>query len=143
MKPYVIKELASYFDKELQKRIPLTILPTGGLVYQNYLVKRLENDNWGVFNIHNKDMKNQYYTRSCALMAAKFYSHRAFTKSDEVKDLDDNYWSNYSDSLIFKHNLSSAPSTTYPIILTRLEESQHLSSFYRAKIFIMFRHTFG
>ena len=43
-----IKELANYFDQELQKKLPINILPNGILSYKNFLVKPLSNNKWGV-----------------------------------------------------------------------------------------------
>ena len=66
-----IKELAYYFDEELEKKLPIRLLPDGNLIYHSYIIKHLSNGKWGVFNIKTKDMKNQYYLKSCALIAAK------------------------------------------------------------------------
>lgn len=137
-----IKELADYFDQELQTKLPIKILPNDALGYNNFLIKRLSNGNWGVFNALNKDLINQYYLKSCALMAAKFYSHRQHIKCHEIKDLDNNYWSNYSDSLIFKNIIKTAPDEKYLIILTRLEESTNQSDYYKKIISRLFKHTF-
>jgi hypothetical protein len=137
-----IKELAKYFDEELQSSLPITILPNGALGYKNFLVKQLPNSNWGVFNVGNTDLVNQYYLKSCALMAAKFYNHKQVVKCYEVKDLDDGYWSNYSDSIIFKNNLVKVNDDKYQILLTRLEESSYQAKLYQNKISVLFKWTF-
>ena len=112
-KKAVIKELAAYFDQELQANLPITILPNGALGYKNFLVKQLPNKNWGVFNVANHDLVNQYYLKTCALMSAKFYNHRQIDKCHEIKDLDNRYWSNYTDAMMFKHNIEKVNSITY------------------------------
>jgi hypothetical protein len=137
-----IKELAYYFDTELQKQLPISLLPNGSLVYKDFLVKELQNGNWGLFNIQTKDLINQYYLKSCALIAAKSYSSRQFKKCFEIKELDNGYWSNYSDTLIFKQNLKSVKEDRYAILETRLEESTHQSTVYKHKIYSLFKLTF-
>jgi len=136
-----IKELADYFDQELQTKLPIKILPNGALGYNDFLVKKLPNGDWGVFNVLNKDLINQYYLKSCALMAAKFYNHRQFAKCHEIKELDNRYWSNYSDTLIFKNTIDIS-SEKYHILLTRLEESTYQSDHYQKIISRLFKHTF-
>lgn len=139
----VIKELATYFDQELQANLPITILPNGALGYKNFLVKQLPNGNWGVFNVDNHDLINQYYLKTCALMAAKFYNHRQISKCYEIKDLDNHYWSNYTDTMMFKHNINNVDSDKYPILLTRLEESNFQAELYKNKISVLFKWTFA
>lgn len=137
-----IKELAEYFDKELQMKLPIVLLPNGDLVYKNFLIKKLANNNWGVFNSVNKDLKDQYHLKSCALMAAKAYNHKHFNRCNEIKLLDNNYWSNYSDNLIYKNIIKNTSDEKYPIILTRLEESEFQTCKYKIKISKMFKNTF-
>ena len=33
------------------------------MVYKNFLVKQLDNMNWGMYNIESKDLINQYYLK--------------------------------------------------------------------------------
>lgn len=137
-----IKQLASYFDDELQRKLPIYVLPNGALLYKNFLIKQLPNKNWGIFNTENKDMINQYHMRSCALMAANAYHHRYFNKCSEIKDLDNNYWSNHTDLLISKNYLKSSPDDKYPILLTKLEECDYRASLYKHRISKLFKNTF-
>lgn len=137
-----IKDLAYYFDKELQRQLPISLLPNGSLVYEDFLVKQLYNGNWGLYNIKSKDLINQYYLKSCALIAAKSYSNRQFKRCSEIKELDNGYWSNYSDTMIFKRNLTSVSSDRFTILETRLEESTHQSTVYKHKIYSLFKLTF-
>ena len=56
----VIKEFSEYFDDELQRTLPISVLPDGSLVYKNFLIKQLDNINWGLYNIHSKDLINDF-----------------------------------------------------------------------------------
>ena len=138
-----IKELASYFDKDLQATLPVSILPDGGLLYKNFLVKQLKNKNWGVYNLENNDLKNQYYLKSCALMAAKAFHHLQFNRCSEIKSLDDRYWSCYSDTLFFKNNIAKTTDDKYEILLSRLEESNFQSELQKYRIYRLFKCTFS
>ena len=44
-----IKELAEHFQHELDTKLPVTVLPDGGIVYENYLVKQNKEGNWALY----------------------------------------------------------------------------------------------
>jgi hypothetical protein len=75
-------------------------------------------------------------------MAAKFYNHRQYNRCHEIKELDNSYWFNYSDTLIFKNMIDKLPDEKYLIVLTKLEESTNQSEYYKKIISRMFKHTF-
>lgn len=139
----VIKEFAEYFDQELKATLPLSVLPDGSLVYKNLLVKQLDNQYWGVYNIISKDLINDYYLKSCALIAAKEYSHRHYEKYQNIKFLDNKYASVTTDATIFKNNIELiTDDERFHVMLTRLEESNAQSQYYRQLILTMFRNSF-
>jgi hypothetical protein len=138
-----ITKFASYFDQELQATLPISILPDGSLVYKNFLVKQLENTYWGIFDIISKELINEYFLKSCALIAAKEYNHRQFSKYHAVKLLDDKYASSSNDQIIFSHNINlTSDPEKYAIMLTRLEESTAISQYYQKLILSLFRQSF-
>jgi hypothetical protein len=138
-----ITKFASYFDQELQATLPISILPDGSLVYKNFLVKQLDNTYWGLFDIISKELINEYFLKSCALIAAKEYNHRQFGKYQSVKLLDDKYASSSNDQVIFTHNITLInDAEKYAIMLTRLEESTALSHYYQKLILSLFRQSF-
>lgn len=137
-----IKELANYFDQELHQILPLKVLANGSLIYKNHFVKKLHNNNWGVFNVLSNDLKEQYHLKSCAVMAAKAFNNKNYNRCNELKLLDNNYWSNYNNSLLYKNILPSVSDEKYQIILTKLEESIYQVDTSKNKIYKMFKHTF-
>jgi hypothetical protein len=142
-KTKVIKELAGHFDKELQTHLPITVLPNGVIVYKEYAIKKMPNSNWGIFNLHNKDLVDQYFLKSCALMAAKALSTTNIEKANSIKLLDNRYWANYTDSLVFKHNLKLAKDLDkYLILLNRMEHCNDQVDYYKGEISRMFRWSF-
>jgi hypothetical protein len=139
----IIKEFANYFDQELQTTLPISVLPDGSLLYKDFLVKQLDNTYWGVYNILSRDLINEYFLKSCALMAAKEYNYRHYEKYQTVKLLDSKYASATNDVNVFKHNIGLVTDNEkYEIMLTRLEESNTLSQQYRHMILKLFRQSF-
>ena len=139
----IIKEFADYFDQELQTTLPISVLPDGSLLYKDYLVKQLDNTYWGVYNILSKELINEYYLKSCALIAAKEYNFRHYEKYQSVKLLDSKYASATNDATVFRHNITLVTDNErYKIMLTRLEESSTLSHHYQRMILKLFRQSF-
>ena len=139
----IIKEFAGYFDQELQTTLPISVLPDGSLLYKDFLVKQLDNTFWGVYNILSKDLINEYFLKSCALIAAKEYNNRHYEKYQSVKLLDSKYASATNDTTIFNHNIDLVTdSEKYYVMLTRLEESTALSQYYKQLILRLFRQSF-
>jgi hypothetical protein len=139
----MIKEIASYFDQELQATLPISVLPDGSLVYKDFLVKQLDNSYWGVYNIISKDLINEYFLKSCALVAAKAYNNRQYARYHNVKLLDSKYASVSTDYIIFKNNIDLiTDDEKYAIMLTRLEESNSLTHHYQELILRLFRQSF-
>jgi len=139
----IIKEFASYFDQELQSTLPLAVMPDGSLVYKNFLVKQLDNMNWGMYNIDSKDLINQYHLKSSALIASKAYNYRQYEKYYEINELDKKYAVLSNDTIVFKHNIElTSDAEKYAILLTRLEESVSQFQFYQTLILRLFRQSF-
>lgn len=139
----VIKEIAGYFDQELQTTLPLSVMPDGSLVYNDFLVKRLDNENWGMYNLITKDLINEYYLKSSALIASKAYNHRHYAKYYEINDLDRKYAVLSNDNLVFKHNLDLVTEADkHEVLLTKFEENTLQYKYYKKLILRLFRQTF-
>ncbi len=139
----VVAQLANQLDKELSANLPVTVLPNGSIVYKNYIVKQLANSNWGVYNRINKDLVEQFFLKSCALMGAKAHSLTQVEKFLEIKRLDNRYWASYCDTMIYKNNIKNAVELDrYLILLTKLEHSTTLTEHFKEEISRMFRWSF-
>lgn len=142
-KKRVIRELAEQFDIELNKQLPITLLPNGDTVYKNYIVKQLPSGNWGLYNFKTKELVDQFFLKSCALMAAKAYNYVQMRRFKEIKTLDSRYWANYCDSQVYKHNIKiTKDNDRYLILLDRLAHSQSQVGQYKAEISRMFKSSF-
>jgi len=142
-KAKVIQELVTAFEQDLKKTLPISIQPDGSVVYKDYYIKEVANGNWGLFNLATKNLIEEFYLKTSALMGAKYYNEVKLEKYFSVKHLDNRYWANYTDSLIYGKNMKSAKDfNRYQILLNRYEHSTFLSSHYKEEISKMFRWCF-
>lgn len=138
-----VQELAEQFQDELNRKLPVTVLPDGGIVYKDYLVKQTKDGNWALYNYKQSHFVDQFFLKTCALMAAKAYSLTKIEQYFEIKRLDTQYWANHSDTRVFKNNIKTAKEfERYLILLNRLEESTIKERFYKEEISKMFKWTF-
>ena len=142
--PKVIKELAAHFEEDLKKSLPIVVHPNGAITYENYGIIKLPSDNWGLFDLHSKDLINQFYLKTCAIMAAKAYNSTKLEKFFEIKRLDNRYWAFYCDHQIYKENITKTKEfSRYMILLNKLEYSQEKADYYKSEISRMFKFTFA
>ena len=106
-KTAVIKELASQFEAELNKSMPVTLRKDGSLLYKNYVIKQNNNNNWALYYDGSNESIDEFYLRTCALMGAKAYQSTDLTRYFEIKRLDNKYWASYSDNQVYKKNIKS------------------------------------
>jgi len=142
-KKQVVKELAEHFQAELDRKLPVTVLPDGSTVYKDFLVKQNTTGNWELYNYKSRTLIEQYFLKSCALMGAKAYSTTSLDTFFEVKRLDNKYWSNYSDNQTYRKNIKSAKELDrYIILLNKLEDSEQKTQHYKEAISRMFKWSF-
>jgi hypothetical protein len=139
----VIQEIAGQFEADLNKTLPIAIQPDGSVVYKKYIIRQTSLGNWGVYNIQSRDMVDQYYLKTSALMAAKAYMSANLTKFFEIKRLDTKYWASFSDLQTYKHNIKLAKDfDRFQILLNKLEHSQFQTEHFKEEISKMFRWSF-
>ena len=103
----LFNKFTEYFEQELDDNLPVLILPDKSLMYKKYLIKLIKNNNWGVFDINSGDLIEQYYLKSCALIAANAYFQLNFEKFNLIKQLDNQYWSNYFNIKVLENSIKS------------------------------------
>ena len=142
-KQKVIKQLAEQFETDLNKSLPITVQPNGTIVYKDYFIKPSKTGNWGVYHLASKDLISEFHLKSCALMAAKAHSKIDLNKFAEIKILDNKYWSNYYNTIVYGHNIKNTKDyDRYCIMLTRLEHSKALADHFKSRISTMFTWSF-
>jgi hypothetical protein len=142
-KTAVIKELASQFEAELNKSMPVTVRKDGSLLYKNYVIKQNNNNNWALYYNGSNESIDEFYLRTCALMGAKAYQNTDLTRYFEVKRLDNKYWASYSDNQVYKKNIKTAKdSERFMILLNKLEDSEVQATHFKEAISRMFKWSF-
>ena len=137
------KELAAQFEKELESQYPVHVMPNGNIVYKDFVVKETKQGNWALCNYKSQALIEQFYLKTCALMAAKAYYNIQLSKFSEIKHLDSRYWSSHMDVHVFKQNIKTAKEfERYLILLNRLEDAENKERFYRDEISRMFKLSF-
>ena len=139
-----LKRLAESLDMEFNKSLPLVPLPDGSIAYKDYIVKQ---NKQGLYCLYRKgtgpDVHGQFNLKTCALVAAKALAETNLNKFNEVKRLDNTYWSNHYRSTVYQHNLKATKDfERYLILLNKLEDSTWKASHYREEISRMFRWSF-
>lgn len=142
--PKLIKELVTHFEADLAKSLPIAVQPDGNIVYKNYYVKKLNNENWGLFRLGTHDYIEEYYLRTSALLGAKYYNVTNLEGFFKVKRLDNRYWSNYSNTLIYESNIKRTKDfSRYLVLLDKLENSKQHAEQYKEEISRLFKWSFA
>jgi uncharacterized membrane protein len=138
-----IKDLAEQLSHEFDIRLPVNVLPNGDIVYKEYIIKKIVTGNWGVFDLRHRELKDQFYLKTCALMAAKAYNSININKYNEIKQLDSQYWASHTDLQVYKKNIKTAKEfERFVILLNKLEETDIKHQHLRDKISTMFKWSF-
>lgn len=139
----VIKELASQFEQELNKTLPISIQPNGSIVYKHYLIKTNKQGNWAIYKPGVIDPVGIFYLKTSALMAARAYDKNDLNKVFEIERMDTDYRNNHTDSLVYANNIKKAKDFgRFMVLLNRLEYSQERTAHFQDKISKMFKWSF-
>jgi len=139
-----IKALAATLDVEFKNIIPLVPLPNGAVAYKEYIVKQTRTGSWGIFTKNTgPDCHGEFNLKSCALIAAKALSLVHLEKFNEVKLLDNRYWSNHYRSTVYEYNIKRTKDyERYLILLNKLEDSKWKAQNYKEEISKLFHWSF-
>jgi len=142
-KTKVIKELATQFEEDFKKTLPIAILSNGNIVYKQYIIKSNEQGDWVITKPSVIDPIETFYLKTSALMAAKAYDRNDLNKMFEIKQMDTEYRNNHTASLIFANNIKKAKDFgRYVVLLNKLEYSQERTEHFKEKISKMFKWSF-
>jgi hypothetical protein len=132
----VAKKLEKFLD-EVNDLMPLAILKDGGVAYKNYIIKKDKDATWTLYRIQNqtKIFIEVFNLKSSALLAAEYHRTNRIDLLIEIKIIDEHYWSNYSDSLIFKELYKKTKDLVKrDLYLWRGELTSDRANYYRNKI---------
>jgi hypothetical protein len=141
----IAKQLENFLEEELQKNIPVSVLPDKSIAYKNYRVKPKAD---GSFDLHyggiGFERLEKFNLKACALMAAKRHDRVQMEGFKEIIDLDRKYWSNYADTKYFEQKIKITKDIEkYCILHSRLDLSKHRAENYKEKIQSLFKMSFA
>ena len=139
----LIKELASHFEDDFNAKLPIAIQPNGDIVYKDYFIRKTAQSNWALHNLHNGDKVEEFFLKTCALMAAKAYQAINLRKFNEIKYLDNQYRANYMQVIVFRNIMKKSPDfERYQILLNKFELSNARAEHFKAEISQQFKWSF-
>lgn len=137
-----VKELKKYIEREIQNNLPVTVLADKSIVYKKYRIKHSKSS-WELTYVYSGDIIEKFYTKSSALLAAKFYDHYDFSKYINIKDLDRKYYNNLADVEIYTDQIKRTSNIEKKdILINRKELSEQRISLYRDEIAVQFKNEF-
>ena len=142
-KPNITK-LADVLDIEFKKIIPLIPLPDGSVAYKDYIIKKNKDGTWCIYSKQTTAYSHgEFNLQTCALVAAKALSQMQLQRFNEIKSLDNKYWSNFYRTSVYQHNIKLAKDNDrYMILLNKLEDSTWKANHYKEEISKLFRWAF-
>jgi uncharacterized protein involved in propanediol utilization len=142
-KAKVIKELATQFEEDFKKTLPISIQPNGSIVYKQYLIKLNKQNDWCIHKPGVLDPLGTFYLKTSALMATRAYDKNDLNKMFEIKRLDTDYKNNHTDTLVYANNIKKAKDFgRFMVLLNKLEYSQERTAHFQDKISKMFKWSF-
>jgi hypothetical protein len=114
------------------------------VAYKDYIIKQTKTGSWGIFIKRTaNDCHGEFNLKTCALIAAKALAGMRLQQYNEIKSLDNKYWSNYYRSTVYQHNIKTAKDLErYLILLNKLEDSTWKANHYKDEISKLFRWAF-
>ena len=136
------KQLENFLEEEVKKTMPLAILPDNSLVYKRYKIKQNKKGTWNLSYLGG-DFIEEFKIKTTATLAAKFYDRDNFTRYNEVKMLDVQYWTNSTDASIFKYRRENTKDYDKRDLYTwRWEIADSRAKHYKELISRMFKANF-
>jgi hypothetical protein len=101
-----IDKAVDKFDKILsgvRDSMPIVELKDGSVCFENYIIKRNNKGMYDLIQIGKRQRRNieSFYQKTSALISAKNHRKNDIMGIARIKDIDQRYWSNHSDSLLY------------------------------------------
>jgi hypothetical protein len=141
-KTKLIKELATHFEEDLKSALPITVKKNGDVLYKDYTVEKNSFENWSLLN-QGKSQIEQFFLKTSAIMAAKAWDRNDMQRFHSIKALDTNYWTNYTENLVYKKNIKKTKEfDRFMILLNKLEDSELKATYFKDEISKTFKRSF-
>lgn len=137
------KQLEHFLNEEFKKELPIAILPDKSVVYKNYKIKKDHEGNWTLKYVNTGDFIETFRTKTCALLASKFYDKNDLVKYNSVRMLDTKYWSSSTDTVFFKEKLQRTKDfEKKDLFFCRFDIANARAKYYKDEISRMFKTHF-
>lgn len=136
------RKLESFLDEELRKNVPLVVLEDKTILYKRFKISQNKFNMWNLSHL-NGDLIDTFKLKTSAILAAKHYSTDRFNEYNEIKILDSLYWTNSTDSDIFKQRYyESKDLEKKELYLCRWDLTRARTNHYRKEISSKFSRAF-
>jgi hypothetical protein len=140
---YQAERLERFLEEEFTKKLPILVLPDKSIIYKQFKIKENKHKIWDLRWAKTGDKLDSFYTKTSALLAAKFYLTSNHTRYNEVKHLDLTYWNNSVDASFFKYRLNTARDFNQKdLFFCRYDLAKERSKVAQGKITQMFKYNF-
>jgi|688.fasta_scaffold697999_2 hypothetical protein len=137
-----VKDFKRYAEQEVDKSLPVKILPDNSLIYKNFRIKKVK-EKWTVNYTKSSDIIDEFYTKTGALLGAKFYNTNNLSKFTAIKDLDRKYYYTLSEIDIYRELIKHTQDfTKKEILYSRYDVAEHRSKVYKEQIASEFKTHF-
>jgi hypothetical protein len=136
------RTLENFLEDEFKNRTPLLILKDKSVIYKKMKVKQSKNNKWALRHISGCEI-DEFYLKTTATIAAKYYSDGNFSKLNELKMLDFQYWQCAFDEEMFKDKIKSTKDLEkLDIYVARWDLAKSRAELYRKQVSSLFRLAF-
>jgi hypothetical protein len=135
------EKLEKFLEDEFKNNIKLVVVSKDVVIYKNFKITKIANG-WQL-SYNSGDKIADFKLKACAALAAKFYDINSMQRINEIKALDLGYWTNYTDSTIFKIRAENASTLEKrELYYCRWDITRHRALKYKQEISQMFKQSF-
>jgi hypothetical protein len=137
------EKLEKLMEEEFNKKVPLLVVNKNYLLYKNFKIKKNKLENWDLISPSDQII-GTFKLKVNAALAAKFYDKNQIINFKEIKDLDTKYWSNATDSMVFRERYNKSKDTIKKdIYISRWDITKTRTEQYKTEISKLFSYNFG
>jgi hypothetical protein len=137
------EKLEKLMEEEFNKKVPLLVVNKNYLLYKNFKIKKNKLENWDLISPSDQII-GTFKLKVNAALAAKFYDKNQIINFKEIKDLDTKYWSNATDSMVFRERYNKSKDTIKKdIYISRWDITKTRTEHYKTEISKLFSYNFG
>ena len=136
------EEFENFVNEIFEKNLPISVADDGSILYKDYKIKIDKNKNWSLYS-RSFDLIDTFYLKATALLAAKSYQKNNMKMYFDIKELDNKYNQNATDTIYFNHFKKVTSDLVKRDVYTwRYEISLNRAKHYKVEIASLFKNNF-